>query len=71
MGISTTLGPSQPEPRPSILTMKMSQGQPTWPPPPELGRTYESEMKKVRGELAVNEGTKSAEFGKRSIGEAS
>ena len=42
-----------------------------WPPPPELVRAYDSEMKKVRGEFAVNEGTKSVEFGKRSIGEAS
>ena len=35
--------------------MGMTEGQPTWPPPPELVKVYESEMNKVRGEPSVLE----------------
>ena len=70
-GTSISLGSSQPELRPSILTMGISERQPAWPPPPELLKTYESEMKKMRGKFVVNEGTKITESSKRSFGEAS
>ena len=30
--------------------MGMTDGQPTWPPPPEVMKTYDAAMKKVAGE---------------------
>ena len=57
--------------RPSFLTMAVTEGQSEWPPPPRLVKPYDTEMKKVTGEISVKEKTKSVRFEERSIGEAS
>ena len=51
--------------------MAAIKGQPTWPPPPELVKAYDIEIKKVKGENSVKGGAKSARFDEKSIGEAS
>ena len=56
--------------RPSLFTMAITEGQPTWPPPPELV-VYDIAMKKITGETSVKERNNSVRFDERSIGEAS
>ena len=67
----TGISSAQPDPRPSILTIGVTEGQFAWPPPPELLKKYDSEMKKVRGESVGDEGAKITESSKRSFGEPS
>ena len=65
------MGSTHPEPQPSIFSMEVTEGQPTWPPPSGLMEAYDSAMKKVRGEPFVKEETKVTELKEKSIGEAS